>query len=193
MLNLELRAIRHKNIIPNLFISLSRASLRGHLNVSICMQRIICICIRSYRMMHADKSLAKWSALHPRVKFIVHELSPRAFMRVSRRRDFCYEIIAIHCIFFHILWMRILTSNARRHIAVAKNILITIPANVRYLGPISSRAVTKLSCRVVYKSFCRSSIYKKNDVVIFLILSSLSVFKLAFKRSWIREKKKFKT
>lgn len=33
-----------------------------------------------------------------------------------------------------------LTNKARRHMAVAKNIQITIPANVRYLGPISSKA-----------------------------------------------------
>lgn len=44
----------------------------------------------------------------------------------------------------------VLTSNARRDIAVAKNMQITIPANVRYLGPISSRAATKFT---VQKSF----------------------------------------
>lgn len=50
----------------------------------------------------------------------------------------------------------ILTSNARRDIAMAKNMQITIPANVRYLGPISSRAATKFT---VQKSFAfRTSI-----------------------------------
>lgn len=40
---------------------------------------------------------------------------------------------------------RIRTSNARRDIAVAKNMQITIPANVLYLGPINSRAVKTFS------------------------------------------------
>jgi hypothetical protein len=60
-------------------------------------------------------------------------------------------------LFFHILWIRILTSNAKRDIAVAKNMQITIPANVRYLGPISSRATIKFT--VLFCTFFSFWIY----------------------------------
>lgn len=60
LLNLKGKnAIQRRNITSNLFVSLARASLRGHLNVSICMQRITRICIRWNHVMHADRSLAK--------------------------------------------------------------------------------------------------------------------------------------
>lgn len=65
-------------------------------------------------------------------------------MSVATSRFLPRNIAAYYCtLLFRILRTRILTSNARRDIAVAKNIQITIPANVRYLGPISSRAATK--------------------------------------------------
>jgi len=44
--------------------------------VCISMQRPTTrICICSHRVMHADGSLAKWSALHPRIESIARSTS----------------------------------------------------------------------------------------------------------------------
>lgn len=48
------------------------------------------------------------------------------------------------------------TSTARRDIADAKNMLMTIPANVLYLGPINSRAESKMSENGTVGERCRA-------------------------------------
>lgn len=135
------------------------------------MQWITRICIRWNHMMHADRSLAKWSALYPRVKFIVHELSPRAIIWVSRRRDFYHEkhcCTFLYFAFSHFMNEDTYQQRQKRHCRSEEH-------TYYHSGKCSISWSHQLeSCNEIDHeegSLCRSFIYNKKDVAIFLILS----------------------
>jgi len=62
----------------------------------------------------------------------------------------------------------LLTNNARRDIAEAKNMQITIPANVRYLGPISSRAARKFNVQKYFTFRTNISLDVSTHIIMFM-------------------------
>lgn len=94
--------------------------------------------------------------------------------------------VAPRILLLRILWTTALTSSARRDIAEAKNMQITMPANVRYLGPISSRAAMKFTVHEYHFKSQFQYFYSLSLTIIDWgrkrLSSLLSVFSLSYSR-----------